>query len=184
MPATGEYTKLPAVFAVAFSCVPESAVPYWIAAGFASTIGWPLSAWGVHTIGWRETCFAWAAAHILIGLPINWWMLPPVKGVKTIIATTVKPHIPIDRTMILLAFAFAAAWSVTGAMAAHLPRILEIAAPQERNALARESVRFVRGDAVVDDRELCRGRRSALGTPRGRAGLAVLGPVDGGTFAH
>jgi hypothetical protein len=35
------------------------------------------------------------------------------------------PHITIDRTMILLAFVFAAAWSVTGAMGAHLPRILE-----------------------------------------------------------
>ncbi len=36
-----------------------------------------------------------------------------------------KPHIPIDRTMILLSFAFAAAWTVTSAMAAHLPRIVE-----------------------------------------------------------
>ena len=40
-------------------------------AGFASTVGWPLTAWGLETIGWRNTCFAWAAAHILIGLPIN-----------------------------------------------------------------------------------------------------------------
>ena len=37
----------------------------------------------------------------------------------------VKPHIPIDRTMVLLSFAFAAAWTVTSAMAAHLPRIVE-----------------------------------------------------------
>ncbi len=29
-------------------------------AGFASTVGWPLSAWGLETIGWRNTCFAWA----------------------------------------------------------------------------------------------------------------------------
>src|SRR3977135_883810 len=36
-------------------------------AGFASTVGWPLTAWGVQTIGWRQTCFAWAAAHIVIG---------------------------------------------------------------------------------------------------------------------
>src|SRR2546429_5146905 len=96
-------------------------------AGFASTVGWPLSAWGLETIGWRNTCFAWAAAHILIGLPINWLMLPQVAGAKAAIAAAVKPHIPLDRTMILLAFAFAAAWSVTGAMAAHLPRILEAA---------------------------------------------------------
>jgi MFS family permease len=96
-------------------------------AGFASTVGWPLTAWGLETIGWRNTCFAWAAAHILIGLPINWLMLPAVKGAKAAAATAIKPHIPIDRTMVLLAFAFAAAWSVTGAMAAHLPRILQAA---------------------------------------------------------
>ena len=94
-------------------------------AGFASTVGWPLSAWGLQTIGWRETCFAWAAAHILIGLPINWLMLPT--NTHATIERPVKPHIAIDRTMILLAFAFAAAWSVTGAMAAHLPRLLEAA---------------------------------------------------------
>src|SRR6202171_2869360 len=96
-------------------------------AGFASTVGWPLTAWGLESIGWRNTCFAWAAAHILIGLPINWLMLPPVAGAKAAVANAVKPHIPIDRTMALLAFAFAAAWSVTGAMAAHFPRILEAA---------------------------------------------------------
>jgi predicted MFS family arabinose efflux permease len=96
-------------------------------AGFASTIGWPLSALGLETIGWRNTCFAWAAAHILIGLPINLWMLPAATGAKAAIAAAVKPHIPIDRTMIVLAFVFAAAWTVTGAMAAHLPRIMEAA---------------------------------------------------------
>lgn len=96
-------------------------------AGFASTVGWPLSALGLETIGWRNTCFAWAAAHILIGLPLNWLMLPAVKGAKAAAAASVKPQIAIDRTMILLAFVFAAAWTVTGAMAAHLPRILEAA---------------------------------------------------------
>lgn len=96
-------------------------------AGFASTVGWPLSAWGLETIGWRDTCFAWAAAHILLGLPLNWLMLPAVKGAKAAVAASVKPQIAIDRTLILLAFVFAAAWSVTGAMAAHLPRILEAA---------------------------------------------------------
>jgi MFS family permease len=96
-------------------------------AGFASTVGWPLSAWGLETIGWRNTCFAWAAAHILMGLPINLIMLPAVKGAKAAVAAAVKPHIPIDRTMIILGFVFAAAWTVTGAMAAHLPRLMEAA---------------------------------------------------------
>ncbi len=104
-------------------------------AGFASTIGWPLSAWGLETIGWRNTCFAWAAAHILIGLPINLLMLPAVKGAKAAVAAAVKPHIPIDRTMIVLAFVFAAAWTVTGAMAAHLPRIMEAAGATSTQAV-------------------------------------------------
>jgi MFS family permease len=40
-------------------------------AGFASTVGWPLTAWGASELGWRETCVAWAIAHILVGLPLN-----------------------------------------------------------------------------------------------------------------
>ena len=78
---------------------------------------------GLETIGWRDTCFAWAAAHILIGLPLNLFMLPAVKGAKAAVAAAVKPHIPIDRTMMLLAFIFAAAWTRHrrdgGAYAAH-----------------------------------------------------------------
>src|SRR5437588_5004094 len=71
-------------------------------AGFASTVGWPLSAFGLESIGWRNTCFAWAAAHMLIGLPINFFMMPPVRSAKAAAETPVKPHIPIDRTMMLL----------------------------------------------------------------------------------
>lgn len=96
-------------------------------AGFASTIGWPLSTLGVDTIGWRGTCFAWAAAHILIGLLLNMIFLPKTARVVSSEAEvpTTKPHVPVDSTMILLSFAFAAAWTVTSAMAAHLPRIVE-----------------------------------------------------------
>ncbi|MCX7318163.1 MAG: MFS transporter, partial [Hyphomicrobiales bacterium] len=94
-------------------------------AGFASTVGWPLSAWGLEAIGWRQTCFAWAAAHVLIGLPLNMIFLPKVGHQAAQTAASEKPAIPLDRTMVLLAVAFACAWAVTGAMAAHLPRILE-----------------------------------------------------------
>lgn len=104
-------------------------------AGFASTVGWPLSAWGLETIGWRNTCFAWAAAHILLGLPLNLLLLPAVKGAKAAVAAAVKPNIPIDRTMIILAFVFAAAWTVTGAMAAHLPRLMEAAGATSAQAV-------------------------------------------------
>lgn len=39
-------------------------------AGFASTVGWPLSAALEAWVSWRETCFAWAALHLLLALPI------------------------------------------------------------------------------------------------------------------
>jgi len=105
-------------------------------AGFASTIGWPLSAYGLAQCGWRETCFAWAAAHILIGLPLNLLILPPVPAAKAGTEEVVKPHIPIDRTMVLLALAFALVWIVTGAMAAQFPRILEAAGATHLAAIA------------------------------------------------
>jgi hypothetical protein len=38
-----------------------------------------------------------------------------------------KPHIPIDRPMLVLGLAFAASWMVVTAMAVHLPRLLEAA---------------------------------------------------------
>jgi predicted MFS family arabinose efflux permease len=94
-------------------------------AGFASTVGWPLSSLGLETIGWRETCYAWAAVHLVIGLPLNMLFLPKTPSAQRVQGPIVKPHILIDRTMILLSFAFAAAWTVTSAMAAHLPRIVE-----------------------------------------------------------
>src|SRR5215813_6450579 len=65
-------------------------------AGFASTIGWPLTAYGLAHIGWRDTCFAWAAAHVLIGLPLNLLMLPAVRDAKATTVAETKPHIPID----------------------------------------------------------------------------------------
>ncbi len=40
-------------------------------AGFASTVGWPLSAWMVNQWGWREACMGWAALHLLVGLPLS-----------------------------------------------------------------------------------------------------------------
>jgi MFS family permease len=104
-------------------------------AGFASTVGWPLTAYGLAHIGWRDTCLAWAAAHILIGLPLNLLMLPAVKA-KTATEHEAKPRIPIDRTMALLALAFALVWIVTGAMAAQFPRILEAAGATPVEAVA------------------------------------------------
>ncbi|TAJ83541.1 MFS transporter [Reyranella sp.] len=104
-------------------------------AGFASTIGWPLTAWGAAEIGWRDTCLAWAVAHIVIGLPLNYFLLPRPKDLAVTAKAADQP-VPIDRPMILLAFAFSAAWIVTAGMAAHFPRIMEAAGATSTQAIA------------------------------------------------
>jgi MFS family permease len=160
-------------------------------AGFASTVGWPLTAWGLETIGWRDTCFAWAAAHILLGLPINFFMLPAVKGAKAAVAASIKPHIPIDRTMILLAFAFAAAWSVTGAMAAHLPRILEAAGATSLQAVsagaligpAQVFARIVEASFLSRYHPVVSTRLACLTHPIGAAIVALAGGAAASAFA-
>jgi MFS family permease len=160
-------------------------------AGFASTVGWPLSSWGLDTIGWRNTCFAWAAAHIVIGLPINFLMLPAVTGAKAAVAAAIKPHIPIDRTMVLLAFAFAAAWTVTGAMAAHMPRILEAAGATPLQAItagalfgpAQVLARIIEAGFLSRYHPLLSTRLACLTHPVGAAILAVAGGAASSVFA-
>lgn len=44
--------------------------------GFASTICWPITAWLAQGIGWRGTCLAYAALHLLVMLPVSVFLLP------------------------------------------------------------------------------------------------------------
>jgi predicted MFS family arabinose efflux permease len=160
-------------------------------AGFASTVGWPLTALGLSHIGWRDTCFAWAAAHILIGLPLNFFMLPPVPGAKIAAATATKPHVAIDRTMILLAFTFAAAWTVTGAMAAHFPRILEAAGASQVEAIAAGALigpaqvgaRIVEASVLKRYHPIVSTRLACLTHPLGALIVAMTGGGAASLFA-
>jgi MFS family permease len=160
-------------------------------AGFASTIGWPLTAFGLDHIGWRDTCFAWAAAHLLIGLPLNFFMLPKITAGHAAAANGIKPHIPIDRTMILLAFTFAAGWTVTGAMAAHMPRILEAGGATAVQAVAAGALfgpaqvfaRMLEATFLKRYHPLISTRLACLTHPIGAATLAVAGGTAAGAFA-
>lgn len=160
-------------------------------AGFASTVGWPLTAWGLAHIGWRDTCFAWAAANILIGLPLNFVMLPAIKGAKQAAATAEKPHLPLDRTMILLAFVFAAVWTVTGAMAVHFPRILEITGATHVEAIAAGALigpaqvfaRILEASVLARFHPLWSTRLACLTHPIGAAVVAIVGAPAASAFA-
>ena len=45
-------------------------------AGFASTVGWPITAALEAAYGWRTACFVWAAINLLICLPLSLFLLP------------------------------------------------------------------------------------------------------------
>ena len=86
-------------------------------AGFASTVGWPTSALFIDIFGWRGACLAWAALHLLIGLPMNRLLVPKVKMHPP---ETAHPHETASGmpwTMIVLASVFGATWFVSTAMA-------------------------------------------------------------------
>ena len=160
-------------------------------AGFASTVGWPLSTLGLDHIGWRNTCFAWAAAHILIGLPLNILMLPAVPRAKAAAASSPKLRIPIDRAMVLLAFAFAAAWTVAGAMAAQFPRIMEAAGSTPVQAVAagaligpaQVAARIIEASVLKRYHPIVSTRLACLTHPLGAVIIAVAGGGAASAFA-
>jgi len=39
--------------------------------GFASTVCWPLSAFMIEHIGWRDACFVYAGLHLFVALPLQ-----------------------------------------------------------------------------------------------------------------
>jgi MFS family permease len=159
-------------------------------AGFASTVGWPLSALLDAEIGWRATCLTWAALHILAGLPLNALLIPRGAfnpGQRSEVRGAWEPR----REMVLLAWVFAASWFVTGAMAAHLPSLLERAGASATQAIAAAALV---GPAQVAARlaefvlmrrahPLVSARIAAALHPVGVVLLAVLGAPGAALFA-
>lgn len=108
-------------------------------AGFASTVGWPLSALMLDVWGWRGACLGWAGLHLVLALPLN--LILPRPGVVKVLnddaPVTTDTATPVPRfAMPLLAFVFAATWFTSTAMAAHLPRLLEAAGATTATAIA------------------------------------------------
>ena len=100
-------------------------------AGFASTVGWPLSTLLEAQVGWRGACFAWALLHLVVGIPLN-ALLPKAEPLSAVADASPAPdaaEAPAPkhhrRASWILAFVFAATWFVSTAMAAHLPQLLQ-----------------------------------------------------------
>ena len=167
-------------------------------AGFASTVGWPLSTLLEAQVGWRGACFTWAALHLLLGLPLNAWLPRAAAesadrcgGTRAAVAADVPPATVNPRpalTTALLAFVFAATWFISTAMAAHLPALLQAAGATLAVAVG---VGALVGPAQVAGRllefgflrrvhPLLSARLGSTGTPARRAGIAGGGRAGGG----
>jgi MFS family permease len=105
-------------------------------AGFASTIGWPLTGAFEAWLGWRGACLAWAAILLLVALPLN--LALPGAG-RRAEAAAPKPGAPAGggaRAASLMAFVFCAAAFSAAALAAHLPGVLVAAGAAPAAAIA------------------------------------------------
>jgi MFS family permease len=105
-------------------------------AGFASTIGWPLSAGLIDAFGWRGALLAWAVLHLALGLPLNRLLVPQAPPPAPSPASAVIAPAGVPWTMIILACVFGATWFVSTALAAHLPRLLEATGATPAAAIA------------------------------------------------
>jgi MFS family permease len=154
-------------------------------AGFASTVGWPTSAMFIDAFGWRGACLAWAALHLLIGLPLNRLLVPKV---VPHVHETAAPHeraSGVSWTMIVLAGVFGATWCVSTAMAAHLPRLLQAMGSSPAVAVAAASLvgpaqvaaRLVEFGLLRRMSPMISARLATGLHPIGAALLAICGPV-------
>ena len=165
-------------------------------AGFASTIGWPVSAFMLSHYGWRDACLVWAAVNLFICLPVNWLLIPPApteapmpRRAETGDTSAAAESPP--GAMLILAFCFAATRFVSGALAAHLPHLLEGAGASAVAAIAASALV---GPAQVGARlfefgvlrklhPLISARIALLLHPLGAATLAIFGPIAINVFA-
>jgi MFS family permease len=165
-------------------------------AGFASTIGWPLSAFMLQHYGWREACLVWAALNFFVCMPVNWLLIPTAPAEpplpRTGDAVTAEASPDFQRgTMLILAFFFAATRFVSGALAAHLPRLLEGAGASEIAAIAAGALvgpaqvgaRLFEFGVLRSFHPLVPARVAVLLHPLGAAAMALLGPAAINVFA-
>jgi MFS family permease len=148
-------------------------------AGFASTVGWPLSALFNDSFGWRGACLGWAALNLFVCLPMNRLLIPrPAGPGRSAVAEEAAPA-PANGMMVL-AFVFGAVGFVTGAMAAHLPRLLELAGASAAAAIAAAFLGVLGGPAASVFALLHGAGNGLLTISRGTLPLALFGPAGYG----
>ncbi|UWU74353.1 MFS transporter [Bradyrhizobium huanghuaihaiense] len=163
-------------------------------AGFASTLGWPLTTWLASEYGWRVACQVWAAIHIALALPLN-LSLPRAVPLDQ----QPRPGAAASRrsgrqsetfAMVLLAYMFAAASFVSSGISAILPTMLVAFGASPAQALlagalvgpAQVGARLLEAGWLARFHPLLSARLAMLMNPIGVVALVAGGPLLATTF--
>ena len=167
-------------------------------AGFASTVGWPLSAAMEEAWGWRGACAGWAALHLLLGLPLNLWLPAAPDRPQQPVATPANSPRPADpaatpatagppqrRALVLVTLLFTFMGFVSTSIATHLPALIQASGATLTAAVAvaalagpsQVAARLIELGFLSRFSPLLAARLATLGHPLGAACLLVAGPV-------
>jgi hypothetical protein len=171
-----------------------------LSAGFASTVGWPVTALLEANFDWRVACFVWAAMHLVVGLPLN-ALLPDIRpeagegyATKAQPAASAVPEQPGSRAPLLaavsLGFVFAATSFISTAMAAHLPSLMAAAGASAAMAVvvasligpAQVAARLLEFGLMRRIDPLVSARVAVAMHPVGATALLAAGPVAAPIF--
>ncbi len=171
-------------------------------AGFASTIGWPVSAYLDAHFGWRIACLVWAATHLLLAAPLNLTLprapaLPAAPEIGGDIATedsSSSTALAARRerwALAAVAYFFAATGFVSAGISAVLPTMLtEFGATPAAAIIAgtlvgpsQVAARLVEAGWLSRYHPLVSTELATITAPLGVIALVVGGPAFGPLFA-
>jgi len=163
-------------------------------AGFASTLGWPLTTWLDTRFGWRAACQAWALIHIALALPLN--LLLPRPGPLDAVGPAEARAEGRSRqsetfVMVVLSCVFAALGFVSSGLSAILPTMLVTFGVSPAAALfagtlvgpAQVGARLLEAGWLGRYHPLVSARLATLMHPIGVITLILGGPVFAPVFA-
>jgi MFS family permease len=164
-----------------------------LVAGFASTVGWPVSTLLDAEYGWRVACQVWALVHIVAALPLN-LLLPRAQPLPEEKAEAAEPDTG-GRSerfmMIALAYVFAATGFVSSGLSAVLPTMLVQFGTTPAAALfagmligpAQVAARILEAGWLSRYHPLVSARLATLTNPIGVVLMAIGGPIFAPLFA-
>jgi MFS family permease len=171
-------------------------------AGFASTVGWPLTSYMQAQYGWRTACIGWVILLLTVSIPLN-SILPDPEGdekpteaeeASLTVQTEVRDEQasnPSFAVLAMLSFVFAMTWFCSTSMATHLPRLLETTGASLTVAVAAGALigpaqvlaRLAEYRFMQAHHPLVSASMATLGHPLGALILLIFGGASSYVFA-